>query len=268
MLVPAAISVPSRGGSPSLRLNQVTKIRPVRDRGEHHRQAGDAELAARRTALRRMPTSTMPARRIGRGGELQAGRRATPAAAACCAAAGRGRWRPARRRRGCCRSGPARRESRWPIRSASQKPASITTNAASDAGQRGERSTSDQPEAADDERGGGRGVEQAADSGADACGRARADEQRRRPPQTPSCRRWRRRRSRRDTERRRAASEARAPAARRTDASCRRGRAACPSRTTRRRAMACACGIARRPRARQTPQTPTAISATPTMRSL
>ena len=43
MLVPAAMSVPRRGGSPSRRLNQVTKTQPGDDRREHHRHAGQPE---------------------------------------------------------------------------------------------------------------------------------------------------------------------------------------------------------------------------------
>ena len=190
MLVPAAISVPRRGGRPSLLLNHVTKTRPGGDRREHHRQARDAELDARRTGS----GECRPAR--CRREEWWWSRtsvraRATPATAAGYAAAARGQWRPARRRRGCCRSGPARRESRGRSdRRARSRPSSRPAPPARLA----PASRADQPEPADDERDRRRGVEQAAVAARMPARRAGATAGRS-PPRTPSCRRRRQRRN-------------------------------------------------------------------------
>ena len=63
MLVPAAISVPSRGGKPSLRLNQVTNSKPVAIAPS---TTGSPARPSFKTSnrLKRMPTRTIPARRI------------------------------------------------------------------------------------------------------------------------------------------------------------------------------------------------------------
>ena len=61
MLVPAATSVPSRGGSPSLRLNHVTNTMPVAMAASTTGSPASPSFNTSKT-LRRMPTSTMPSR--------------------------------------------------------------------------------------------------------------------------------------------------------------------------------------------------------------
>ena len=128
MLVPAAINVPSRGGSPSFLLNQVTNSSPVAIAAS---TTGKPAMPSFRTSntLKRMPTSTMPARRMvvvanfrpgvsdaGSGSVLRSSRPSTIATGTPDT--------------GLLPVSPCAARICWPMRSASQKPASMTTNAA------------------------------------------------------------------------------------------------------------------------------------------
>ena len=63
ILVPAAMSVPSRGGRPRRLLNQVTNTRPVMIADRTTGRPAMPSVSTSNT-LRRMPTSTMPMRRM------------------------------------------------------------------------------------------------------------------------------------------------------------------------------------------------------------
>ena len=128
MLVPAATSVPRRGGRPSHRLNHVTNTMPVAMAASTTGSPAMPSFSTSNT-LRRMPTSTMPRRRMVvvenfKPGESDAGsgsrfRSSSPSTMAT-----------GTPEIGLLPVSPCADRIAWPIRSASQKPASITTNAA------------------------------------------------------------------------------------------------------------------------------------------